>query len=173
MVAALGSLDIYLVSLIVIFAMATTELTFKDHSGGLLVIMPSVVSRLLKYRQMDESSNEAAGVLIGERRGAHLVIYEVSEPGKGDIRSRYFVDRRGLHHQAAVDEAFVRTSGSLQYLGEWHTHPENRPTPSLKDLKTWSRHLISQEPMILLIVGREKIWAAKKTSEGVFSLFEI
>ncbi len=122
---------------------------------------------------MDRSSNEAAGVLIGERRESHLVIYEISEPGKGDIRSRYFVDRRGLHHQAAVDDAFVRTSGNLQYLGEWHTHPENRPTPSSKDLKTWRRHLISQEPMILLIVGREQIWAAKKTSEEISPLLEI
>lgn len=153
--------------------MSTAELIFKDHSGGLLVIMPFVLEQLLKYRQIDRFSNEAAGVLIGERRGAHLVICEISEPGKGDIRRRSFVDRRGPHHQVAVDEAFARTSGVLQYLGEWHTHPEDRPTPSSKDLKTWRRHLIAQEPMILLIVGRKKIWAAKKTDEEIFSLIEV
>lgn len=137
------------------------------------MIMPSVVRRLLDHRQIGWSSNEAAGVLIGERRESHLVICEISEPGEGDIRSRYFVDRRGPHHQAAVDEAFARSLGSFQYLGEWHTHPEDRPTPSHKDLGTWRRRLIAQEPMILLIVGRKKIWAAKKTAEEIFPLLEI
>lgn len=97
--------------------MVNTELTFKDSFGSLLVVMPSAINRLLDHRQLDSSSNEAAGVLIGERRGSHLVIYDISEPGKGDIRSRYFVDRRGPHHQAAVDDAFARSSGRLQYLG--------------------------------------------------------
>ncbi|MFN4235885.1 MAG: Mov34/MPN/PAD-1 family protein [Vogesella sp.] len=153
--------------------MINTELTFKDDSGGLLVIMPSAVNRLLDYRQIDSSSTEAAGVLIGERRGVHLVIHEISEPGKGDIRSRCFVDRRGEHHQAAIDEAFVRSSGKLQYLGEWHTHPEDRPSPSPKDLGTWRRHLVAQEQMALVIIGCCQIWAGKKIGNDIFPLLKI
>lgn len=153
--------------------MANTELTFKDNFGSLLVIMPSVVSRLLEYRQLDCSSNEAAGVLIGERRGSHMVIHEISEPGKGDIRSRYFVDRRGPHHQAAVNDAFARSSGRLQYLGEWHTHPEDQPSPSPTDLGTWRRHLVAQEQMILVIIGRKQLWAAKKVSEKIVTLLKV
>ncbi len=153
--------------------MTNTELTFTDNLGGLLVIMPSVLNKLLGYRQLDSFSNEAAGVLIGERRESHIVVHEISEPGEGDIRRRCFVDRRGSHHQAAVDEAFARSSGRLQYLGEWHTHPEDRPTPSAKDLGTWRRHLVAQEQMILVIIGRKEIWAAKKITEQIVPLIRV
>lgn len=153
--------------------MTHTELTFTDDFGSLLVIMPSVVNKLLSYRQIDSLKNESAGVLIGERRESHIVVREISEPGEGDIRRRCFVDRRGLQHQAAVDEAFARSSGTLQYLGEWHTHPEDQPTPSTIDLGTWRRNLAAQEPMVLLIIGRKDIWAAKKINERIVPLFSL
>lgn len=153
--------------------MLNTELTFTDEFGSLLVIMPSVLKKLLGYRQLDSFSNEAAGVLIGERRESHVVVHEISEPGEGDIRRRYFVDRRGPHHQAVVNEAFARSSGRLQYLGEWHTHAEDSPSPSTMDLGTWRRHLVAQEKMVLLIVGRKKIWAAKKDAELIVTLIGV
>lgn len=153
--------------------MVNAELTFRNHDGHLLVIMPSVVERLLTYRQLHLQSMEAAGVLIGERRGPHLVIHEISEPGSGDIRARYSVDRRGPHHQAAVDDAFARSSGALQYLGEWHTHPEDEPSPSPRDMSSWRRHLVDSEKMALVIVGRKQIWAAQKVAGKVSQLVEI
>lgn len=154
-------------------AMTDTELTFTDNFGSLLVIMPSVLNKLLSYRQIDVLKKESAGVLIGERRESHIVVHEISEPGEGDIRRRCFVDRRGPHHQAAVDEAFARSSGALQYLGEWHTHPEDQPTPSATDLATWRRNLAAQDPMILLIIGRKDIWAAKKNIERIVQLLRV
>ncbi|MCH2342838.1 MAG: Mov34/MPN/PAD-1 family protein [Pseudomonas sp.] len=154
-------------------AMTEAELTYTDSQGGLLVIMPSVLNRLLTYRQLDFYSTEAAGVLIGERRGLHLVVHQISEPGKGDIRRRCFVDRRGPHHQVAIDEAFASSSGRLQYLGEWHTHPEDAPSPSSTDLGTWQRYLVADEQMVLLIVGKKRIWAAKKYAGAVIPFFKV
>ncbi|MGE1076177.1 Mov34/MPN/PAD-1 family protein [Pseudomonas fragariae (ex Marin et al. 2024)] len=153
--------------------MVDSELTFTDNFGCLLVITPSVVNRLLGYRQLNASSNEAAGVLIGERRGSHLVIHDISEPGKGDIRRRCFVDRRGPHHQVAVDDAFARSLGTLQYLGEWHTHPEDIPSPSTTDLVTWHRNLVEKGPMALIIMGRKEVWAAKKTAQNIAQMFKV
>jgi integrative and conjugative element protein (TIGR02256 family) len=153
--------------------MHDVELTYTDNSGGLLVIMPAVWMKLLKHRQLHLFSTEAAGVLIGERRDSHIVVHEISEPGYGDIRRRCFVDRRGPHHQAMVDDAFARSSGRLQYLGEWHTHPEDSPSPSPTDFGTWRRHLFSDEQMALVIVGRKEIWAAKKISQEIIPLLKV
>ena len=154
--------------------MTDTELTFTDKHGGLLVITPSPLKRMLAYRQLSWFSTEAAGVLIGERRGSHVVVHQISEPGPGDIRRRCFVDRRGAHHQIAVDEAFIGSSGMLQYVGEWHTHPEDSPSPSSTDLGTWQRHLIADdEQMILLIIGRKEIWAAKKDAGIIIPLLKL
>jgi len=153
--------------------MVNTELTFKDTDAHLVVIMPFVVERLLDHRQLDPHNDEAAGVLIGERRGPHVVIQGLSEPGKGDIRSRHSVNRLGAHHQIAVDKAFASSKGTFQYLGEWHTHPEDTPSPSQTDTSSWTTNLVDTEPMILIIVGRRRIWAAKKIGRKLLPLTEI
>ncbi|WP_338895642.1 Mov34/MPN/PAD-1 family protein [Klebsiella pneumoniae] len=85
--------------------------------------MSEVVRLLKSYRQMQYVSTEAGGVLIGERRGPHIVITHISEPGPGDIRTRNRFERKGDHHQLKVDELFEQSNGFLVYLGEWHTHP--------------------------------------------------
>ena len=70
------------------------ELVFKDDDGKVVVILEHVLNIMLNYRQLTPTCFEAAGVLIGERRGPHLVICDLSVPGIGDIRSRYQVNRR-------------------------------------------------------------------------------
>lgn len=150
--------------------MKDEELIYKDSDGSLVVIMQAVNKLLRSYRQLEVDSTEAAGVLIGERRGRHIVICDMSEPGKGDIRNRFGVNRKGLHHQAKVDLAFELSNGTQQYLGEWHTHPENMPSPSSTDENSWSRNLPCHKSMILLIVGREGLWIAKKNGNLISPL---
>ena len=142
--------------------MSDVELVFKDESDCLVVIMGQVVTRLLSYRQLHHLAPESAGVLIGERRGQHLVVCDISEPGPGDIRQRCRVDRRGAHHQLRVNEAFESSGGTHQYLGEWHTHPEDKPSPSITDRSSWKRNVAAKESMLLLIVGRTDLWLGRK-----------
>jgi len=154
-------------------AMAEFEMTFKDSDNNLIVIMPHVAERLLAHKQVKSDSAEAAGVIIGERRGNHLVIQHISEPGQDDRRSRYAVDRCSRIHQLEVDQAFYQSGGTFQYLGEWHTHPEDYPIPSPRDLKSWRKYLTDPEPMVLIIVGLSQIWVAKKAGSDIVPLTEI
>lgn len=47
------------------------------------------------------------------------------------------------------------------YLGEWHTHPQSRPTPSYIDKQSWKRLVkrsITESPIVIfLIIGIETI----------------
>lgn len=144
--------------------MDKTEITYTDDNGHLVVIMPGVVERLLSYRQISPVSLEAAGVLIGERRENHVVIHAISEPGPGDVRTRYTVVRKGSHHQALVNKLHYASGGTMNYLGEWHTHPERFPSPSAIDKSSWKQNIKSSEPVILLIIGKYGIWVGKKTN---------
>ncbi|HBS2895212.1 TPA: Mov34/MPN/PAD-1 family protein, partial [Klebsiella pneumoniae] len=117
--------------------MNINELVFIDNFDNHVVVMSEVVRLLKSYRQMQYVSTEAGGVLIGERRGPHIVITHISEPGPGDIRTRNRFERKGDHHQLKVDELFEQSNGFLVYLGEWHTHPEDFPQPSYTDMKSW------------------------------------
>lgn len=148
------------------------DLTFKDENGHLVVIMSHIVQRIMRYRQLHHLSKEAAGVLIGERRGPHLIICDISEPGSGDVRDRFNVDRKGPHHQEKVTAAFVTSGGTLQYLGEWHTHPEDDPTPSSKDYLSWCK-IDASRPVTLLIVGRKRLWIGIKEHNQLKTLSEL
>ena len=47
----------------------------------------------------------------------------------------------------------------MDYLGEWHTHPEDLPKPSDKDLREWRILLREQRrPLVFLIVGLKGCW---------------
>lgn len=152
--------------------MNINELVFIDDFDNHVVIMNEVVKRLNAYRQIHHTSTEAGGVLVGERRGQHIVITHISEPGPGDIRSRTRVERKGDHHQKKVDELFRRSDGFFVYLGEWHTHPEDFPQPSSLDIKSWLTGLKATEPMIMLIIGIKGVWVGKKHGQTIISLKE-
>lgn len=153
--------------------MIDKELVFKAQDESLVVISTDVANTLLSYRQLSDSSHESAGVLIGERRGAHIIIKTLSEPSRWDIRSRFMVDRVSKHHQKVVDNAFKNSNGEWHYLGEWHTHPENVPKPSMMDYSSWHKNLKLSDPLILIIVGRTDFWVSKKIQDNIEVLKQI
>lgn len=153
--------------------MTDADITFQDNNGSLVVILSHVLLRLTSYRQIHIFSQESAGVLIGERRGNHLVVCDLSEPGKGDISHRYMVNRKGKHHQAKVNSAYIKSGGTQNYLGEWHTHPEDFPAPSSTDKKSWEQNIKDREDMLLIIVGRKSLWAGKKSGRGLTRITQL
>ncbi len=52
-------------------------------------------------------------------------------------------------------------NGILQYIGEWHTHPEPQPRPSNCDYQGWSQLLsngkFNELPKLLWIAGNKKL----------------
>ena len=139
-------------------------LQFLDYAVASSI---EVANILISYRQIDDSRPESAGVLIGERRGVHIIIKTLSEPSSWDIRSRFMVDRVSKHHQKVVDDAFKRSNGEWHYLGEWHTHPEDVPKPSMTDYNSWHKNLKSSDPLILIIAGRTAFWVGKKIKDNI------
>lgn len=135
---------------------------YYRYGSSIVMIEGFVVAKLLSYRQIDEMSCEAAGVLVGERRGDHLVIKSISEPSAMDSRSRFAVNRSCPSHQEHVSSEHLRSDGVRQYLGEWHTHPEDHPVPSWRDKLSWAVNLNYAKPMLVIIVGRRDLWVARK-----------
>lgn len=147
------------------------EHTYQDGNGHLVVITEHVLSVLDRYKQTEIQDNEAAGVLLGEKRGQHIVITDLSEPGLGDLRQRNLVDRRGKHHQQKVDDCFHLSQGTVNYVGEWHTHPEDYPQPSQQDRSSWLAHLKRRAPKIVMIVGIKSFWVGKINEANISKLY--
>jgi integrative and conjugative element protein (TIGR02256 family) len=124
-----------------------------------LLIEDSVLGRVNEFRQIASSDPEAGGILLGFRREAHLHVASATPPGPQDRRSRYHFRRDvAFHSQIALLE-WTKSQETMDYLGEWHTHPERDPRPSKLDLREWRQICgCHKEPMVFLIQGISRRW---------------
>ena len=136
-----------------------TPLPFRP-SGAMLLIEPQVLERLAAFKQLEKSAPEAGGILMGYRRGPHTHVTEATVPTTRDVQRRFGFFRHATHHQRVALRRWKESGETLDYVGEWHTHPEDDPSPSSIDLKHWRDIAqVSSRPMVFLIVGRWSNWS--------------
>ena len=121
----------------------------------------SVLDTFLEYVQEKPSDREAGGLLLGTVHGSNMIITEATIPTKWDTRLRYFFERLPLGHFDIAQTRWKGSNGTIRYLGEWHTHPENDPSPSGLDRSVWN--ILAQKrkdnrPMLAVIVGRKSLY---------------
>ncbi len=142
-----------------------------QDTGVIVVLSPSVLKILTSYIQ-DEDKLEAGGILLGYRRGDHFEIINATEPTQFDTRSRYHFERAPEIHTLTATELWNESKGHVSYIGEWHTHPEENPTPSMTDLKEWGKltnGLPNKNALVVLIVGTREIWIGLSNPNGSIS----
>lgn len=136
-------------------------LTGVPPGFGHVLLEGGVLSGIAPYVQDQQGKPEAGGILLGYRRGPHLHIVEATSPGPGDrgTPSRFW--RNAASHQRRATQAWKESGRQLDYLGEWHTHPQRRPSPSVIDLAEWAKitAIDPGRPMVFLIAGMsEQSW---------------
>lgn len=110
-------------------------ITTKDKK---IKIKESVVNKIKSYIQLKKNSLEAGGILIGyETVDGDIIIEYATEPYKGDKRKRNFFYRKDSKHNEILDKIWEQEGRIHMYIGEWHTHPENRPLYSYQDKENW------------------------------------
>jgi len=128
-----------------------------------------VVRRLERHRQSTPWSKEAGGQLFGSIDTNRIRVAEATGPYPGDARSRFHYQSDPDAAQHAVEECAAR---GLLYLGEWHTHAEDRPNASGWDHDAMARLLagsrLNSNSLLMLIGGRAPVpeglaaWSASK-----------
>ena len=135
------------------------EQPFGHRPEARVLIEDDVLQCIFRYRQVSARAIEAGGILLGYRRGEHLHVVEATAPAKGDHRDRYGFTRNDPTHQRRATIAWKRSGGTLDYTGEWHTHPQRQPRPSGLDQAEWRKLcLLKREPMVFVIMGTEAVW---------------
>ncbi len=136
-----------------------TEWSSKDQKN-LVVFAPSVLKIFKNYRQRFFWQTEGGGILLGRRRGKHLEVIFSTEPSHKDRRSANSFVREADVHSEFAELAWINGDKQIDYLGEWHTHPQKVPTPSNIDRYEWSK-LIKQRPastpILVVVVGTKTI----------------
>lgn len=146
--------------------------TFVSPSGLRFEISVAAWTLMQCFRQHEPHQAEAGGVLLGRhlRDGSAIIVDAITTPLPGDRQSRTRFFRTQRRHQAMIDEAWRASHGTCTYLGEWHTHPELTPIPSMIDWADWQRRLRSDrfsEPIYFVIVGLQGVvaWEGKRSGE--------
>src|SRR5689334_15880296 len=118
---------------------------FRRRNGGLVLITDTALGPLSRFVQRESSAAEAGGVLLGRliREADDVIVDEATAPTTDDRRSRYGFWRARPKAQDRVTRAWHESGATRNYLGEWHTHPEDDPVPSDTDTRNWQRIAIS------------------------------
>jgi integrative and conjugative element protein (TIGR02256 family) len=128
--------------------------------GRLVTLTEGVVRDTASFATSPESSREAGGILLGHHRGPHVEILKCTIPMPGDRRTRFGFVRHDKGHQETATREWRESGGAINFVGEWHTHPERHPTPSWIDRRSWRRQMIRAErdPLVFIIVGSAAVY---------------
>lgn len=129
-----------------------------------------------EHRQRSCVSREIGGQLFARFTNAGISVDLVTVTRGKSKRTRFgfWPDR-----QAEREEIAQLFRGGYHYLGDWHTHPEARPSPSgpdqqkMLDIFRMSKHQLNA--MLMVIVGQEDfpegLYVGAVTAAGVESLY--
>jgi integrative and conjugative element protein (TIGR02256 family) len=138
----------------------------------LVEIADHVLETIDRYSRPPENASEAGGILLGSYRGAHIQIVACSQPLPRDRRALALFDRRDQGHQHFAMKHWQESGRTRTFVGEWHTHPEGRPSPSFLDRSTWrevARHNIAGST-VFLIKGCDGWWGGLATNNSLVQL---
>lgn len=124
------------------------------ESGQSLILHLSVLDHFNKWRQLYPEMSEAGGQLFGVIEGADITVRLATGPRRTDRRGRfYFVADRSAERR----EIGKMHKSGLHYFGDWHTHPQDMPTPSETDLASmadlFARSKHELHAFLMVIVG--------------------
>lgn len=138
-----------------------------DHSV-LLNFGDDVLHRFDSFVQTGGRS-EAGGILLGTVHAKGILITKATKPTRADCSMRYMFQRSEIGHRVVARRTFEASGGRVRYLGEWHTHPQDIPIPSILDISEWrklAKKRADKRPLLSVIVGRKSLYVELIQGDG-------
>lgn len=118
--------------------------------------------------------NETGGILMGRKTKSCFLISHIIGPGPKAIHNKSSFIPDNDYHTKEIENIHRETSGMIEYLGDWHTHPGEEAYLSRRD-KTTLKTIAEYEPArlpepLMMILGTYpfelKCWRYKHTRFG-------
>lgn len=137
--------------------------------AGKILVEAEPLMLMDEFWQNKAVKPESGGILLGYRRGNHLHVTMATAPQPGDGRWRFLFRRSKGSHQDIALHQWHASGQTVDYLGEWHTHPEPHPRPSHLDYTEWAKICArAPKPMLFMIVGwTGELWLGYSSGERV------
>lgn len=138
-----------------------------------VVFSEGVLNVFKSYRQKGKKP-EMGGIILGKVIGETIYVSKASIPTSYDRSSRYNFNRDKKSAQLFIDYEFLNSKGTIIYIGEWHTHPEENPTPSAPDRRMitsqFKRNKINEDFLLMVIVGLKSTYVAVYDGHKILEL---
>lgn len=112
---------------------------------------------------------ETGGILLGWiDENSNIIVSKATDAGSNAIHDDVYFKADADYIDMIIDIEYANSGGKVVYLGEWHTHPQVHPEPSLVDLNSL-REIVesSGKPNLLLILGAVGFSKTNFTSQSV------
>jgi integrative and conjugative element protein (TIGR02256 family) len=124
-------------------------------SSQTLVLTDKVLEHFARHRQRRLWQPEAGGQLFARFVGPETIVEGITGPRRSDWRTRFSYTANRRAEQSEIERNFGE---GCHYVGDWHSHPEDKPSPSesdclaIVDIADRSEHCLTG--FLLVIVGR-------------------
>lgn len=132
---------------------------FRFADDVSLELPDEILQRMITITSKLGFREESGGILLGSKdvSNKRYVVKDFTYPEPGDERSPWYFIRKKEPSNEAIRKAWEESDGTVNYLGEWHTHDEDMPTPSSTD-KNLVREVVEDksslfEDVFMLIIG--------------------
>lgn len=154
---------------------AIAQVVIYEGPGDLVIhIEQPVLAHLYRNAQNKCWSREAGGQLFASIKRNRWIVKRATGPRTTDFRSRFAFrpDRK-----AEKAEILTFFGEGLHYVGDWHTHPQNVPSPSNTDIRNITETVQASEHslsgFLMAIVGRlpapDGIWLSFHDVHGGYA----
>lgn len=137
------------------------ELTNKNEFPYKVQICAEVIDRL-KEEYRNSKYFETGGILLGRIvRNKSMVILEQARVVGSKRKFRLAYVRNNRKAQKIINEVWMESKGVVNYIGEWHTHPNIAPIPSNTDRDTILEQTVEKNSnffpyTLLVIIGKDE-----------------
>lgn len=107
---------------------------FRDSGTDICVeFSGTVVDRFRKFYQRKDDYESGGMLFSNVFHDSKLRVTYISTPTDRDIACKSFFQHDRRESQKLIDSLF---SHGLHYVGDWHSHFEKQPKPSVKDIQS-------------------------------------
>ncbi|WP_082646313.1 Mov34/MPN/PAD-1 family protein [Bradyrhizobium valentinum] len=130
------------------------------RSRPVIVWLSSHVLRLMCRHARELSPLENGGILLGWRSGEYHIVVDLRGPGPRAIHGRQSFIPDHAWQVSEINRAFEASCGDLDYLGDWHSHPDG--IAKMSDLDSATLLRIARRvnaPLMLIVAGSGADWS--------------
>ncbi len=148
-----------------------TVFRYRIPNSGQILELSDPVIEIFKFYRQTGGKPEAGGLLFAELCLPRIIIKQATTPHKLDKRSKFsFIPYR--KPQKDIISQFFNTD--LHFVGEWHTHFQRNPSPSIIDLHSMQDSFLKSKhelnAFIMIIVGSYtpglRLWISLHNENG-------